>query len=185
MRVAEQAEGDAPMGDGAVGIGFEGFPEDLLRRPVPERVLIAKRAVEAPLREFVARGREMHPAELLFILGACRRGCGRQRCRHERRRQKRGRRSRGGAKRDGGRTSGHAHRPLHAVSRPSLMSYFFAARPAEAARHDAHRHPLALGQHTRRNVGPFAVGVKGQVLGKTGACLSFEPAHRPGCLSAH
>jgi len=45
-RVVEQAQSDAPIGDGASGIRLQGVFEGLPRRPVPERVLIFHRLVE-------------------------------------------------------------------------------------------------------------------------------------------
>src|SRR5215204_3030601 len=74
MRVVEEAQSNAPIGDGAGGVGLEGFLEDLPRRAVPERVLIAHAAIEPPLRDLVARGLETHRAETLVrvFLAQCR-----------------------------------------------------------------------------------------------------------------
>ena len=68
MRVVEQAQRDAPIRDAAFGIGLERLLEDLLGFAVPERMLVAHGAVEAPLRGLVARGREMNGAEPLVGL---------------------------------------------------------------------------------------------------------------------
>ena len=65
VRIVQERECDAPMGDGAVRVGLQSLLEDLLRRAVPERVLIAHRAVDPPLRDLVARGLEADVAELL------------------------------------------------------------------------------------------------------------------------
>ena len=65
MRIVEQAERDAPIGDGALGIGLQRLLEDFLRLAIPERVLIAHRAIEPPLRDLVARCVEVNCAELL------------------------------------------------------------------------------------------------------------------------
>lgn len=54
MRVEQQTERNSPIGDGAVGIGLDRLLEYLLGLPIPERVLVAHPAVEAPLRRFVA-----------------------------------------------------------------------------------------------------------------------------------
>src|SRR5215217_1576263 len=66
MLIQQQAECDSPMRDAALRIGLEGLLENLLRRLVPERMLVAHRAVEAPLRALVARCFEMNDAELLL-----------------------------------------------------------------------------------------------------------------------
>ncbi len=66
MRIVEQRERDAPLRHGAGRIGLQRLLEDLLRVEVPERVLIAHGAIEAALRHLVARGLEVHAAELLI-----------------------------------------------------------------------------------------------------------------------
>ena len=65
MRIVEQRERDAPIRDAAGRIGLGGVLEDFLRLRVPERMLVAHAAVEAALRDVVARCREMHGAEAL------------------------------------------------------------------------------------------------------------------------
>ena len=50
VRVQEQAQRDAPMGDAAFGVGFECLLEGLLRCAIPERMLVQHRAVEVLLR---------------------------------------------------------------------------------------------------------------------------------------
>ena len=72
-RIEQQARCDAPVGDGAVGIGLERVLENLLRRAIPERVLVAHAAVEPALRGVVARGREVDGTEPL-LGGVLRRG---------------------------------------------------------------------------------------------------------------
>jgi len=59
-----------------VGSAFQDLLENLLRVEIPVRVLIAHAAVEAPLRDLVARGPETHVAELLIggVLCGRRRG---------------------------------------------------------------------------------------------------------------
>jgi hypothetical protein len=54
------------VGHGAIRVGFGHLLEDLLGGAVPERMLIAHRAIEAPLRGLVAADGEMHVAELLL-----------------------------------------------------------------------------------------------------------------------
>ena len=66
VRIVHQRERDAPMRHGAGRVGLQGLLEDLLRVEVPVRVLIAHGAVEAALRDLVARGLEVHVAELLI-----------------------------------------------------------------------------------------------------------------------
>ena len=90
VRIVQQAERDAPIGDGAVRIRLQDLLEDLLGRLVPERVLVAHRAVEPSLRRLVARCREMNRAEpLLGIVlaagGMHEQGSGRCRNGHDRR----------------------------------------------------------------------------------------------------
>jgi hypothetical protein len=63
VRVHQGAERDAPVGDGAAGIGLERLAEDLRRLAVPERVLVAHGAVEPPLRRVVARRIEVNRSE--------------------------------------------------------------------------------------------------------------------------
>src|SRR6202035_4420615 len=64
VRIVPQAERDTPIRDGAIGVGMKRLLEDFLRLLVPERMLVAHGAIEAALRRLVARGREMHEAEL-------------------------------------------------------------------------------------------------------------------------
>jgi hypothetical protein len=66
MGIVEQGQRDAPLRDGAGRIGFQRLLEDLLGGPVPVRVLIAHGPIEAALRHLVARGLEVHAAELLI-----------------------------------------------------------------------------------------------------------------------
>ena len=73
MRVVEQRERDAPLRHGAGRVGLQRLLEDLLRGEVPEGVLIAHPAVEAALRDLVARGLEMYAAELLVDVALRRR----------------------------------------------------------------------------------------------------------------
>ena len=85
MRVVEQAQRDAPIGDPAFGIGLEDILEYLLGRLVPERMLVAHAAIEASLRRLVARGGEMNGAKSLvglFLAESRRRSRkpGRKRC---------------------------------------------------------------------------------------------------------
>ena len=54
MRVVEQAQRDAPIGNRALGIGLDGILEYRLGLLIPERMLVAHAAVEAPLRRLVA-----------------------------------------------------------------------------------------------------------------------------------
>jgi hypothetical protein len=54
VRVQQQAQRDAPVGDPALRISSQRFLEQLLARPVPERVLVAHGAVETALRRLVA-----------------------------------------------------------------------------------------------------------------------------------
>jgi hypothetical protein len=76
MRIQQKAERNAPIRDGAVGIGLQRLLEYLFRRPVPERMLVAHAPVEAPLRQLIAGRREMDLAELLLrlVLGQSRLG---------------------------------------------------------------------------------------------------------------
>jgi hypothetical protein len=69
MRIVQQAERDAPIGDGAFRIGLERVLEELLRSPVPERVLVQHRLVEMLLRIRFARCLEVDLAQIF-------RGCG-------------------------------------------------------------------------------------------------------------
>ena len=88
MGVIEQAEGDTPIGDRALGVRLEHVLEDFLRLAIPERMLITHRTIEPPLRGLIARGIEVNGAELLIcVLGACRwqpdrglerKGCGKR-----------------------------------------------------------------------------------------------------------
>jgi hypothetical protein len=66
VRVVHQRERDAPISHGASRVGLDGLLKDFLGVDVPIGVLIAHAAVEAPLRHFVARGLELHVAELLI-----------------------------------------------------------------------------------------------------------------------
>jgi hypothetical protein len=54
VRIVQQRQRNAPVRDGAVRIGLQRLLEYLLRRAVPERMLIAQRAVDPPLRDLVA-----------------------------------------------------------------------------------------------------------------------------------
>ena len=65
--IPEQAERNAPIGDAAFGIGLQHVLECVLRRAVPERVLIQHSAVEKLLRLRLARCFEMDLAELLVV----------------------------------------------------------------------------------------------------------------------
>ena len=65
--IQQQAQRDAPIGDAACGIGLEHIFEYMLRRAVPERMLIQHRAIEELLRFRRARGFEMHLAELVVV----------------------------------------------------------------------------------------------------------------------
>ena len=66
MGIVEQGQRDAPLRDGAGRIGLQRLLEDLLGGEVPVRVLVAHGAIEAALRHLVARGLEVHAAELLI-----------------------------------------------------------------------------------------------------------------------
>ena len=66
MGIVEQRERDAPLRHGAGWVGLQHLLENLLRVEVPERVLIAHGAIEAALRNLVARGLEVNGAELLI-----------------------------------------------------------------------------------------------------------------------
>ena len=68
VRIVEQAERDAPIGDPAFRVGLQHLLEQLLRLPVPERMLVAHGAIETSLRNLVARGVEMNRAESLVGL---------------------------------------------------------------------------------------------------------------------
>src|SRR5215475_15937192 len=76
MRIVQQAQGNAPVGDRAFRIGLQRLLENLFRRPVPERVLIAHPAVKAALRHLIAGGLEVNLAKLL--VGSVLRACGRR-----------------------------------------------------------------------------------------------------------
>src|SRR4051812_12201202 len=65
VRVIEVGERDPPVRNGALRIGRSRLVEDLAGGAIPERMLIAHRAIEAPLRRFVAGRGEMNIAELL------------------------------------------------------------------------------------------------------------------------
>ena len=65
VRIVEQAERDAPIGDPAFRVGLQHLLEQLLRLAIPERMLVAHGAVEPPLRNLVARGVEMNRAKSL------------------------------------------------------------------------------------------------------------------------
>ena len=41
VRIVEQTQSDPPVGDGAVGVGFEDLLEQFLRFPIPERMLVS------------------------------------------------------------------------------------------------------------------------------------------------
>ncbi len=71
VRIVEQTQSDPPVGDGAVGVGFEDLLEQFLQFPIPERMLVSHRAVKSPLRRLIARGREVDGAKSLvgFFLG--------------------------------------------------------------------------------------------------------------------
>ena len=66
VRIVHQRERDAPICHGACGISLDGLLKDLLGVDVPEGMLIPHRAIEATLRNFVARGLEVHVTELLI-----------------------------------------------------------------------------------------------------------------------
>ena len=55
VRIVQQAQSNAPIGDGAFRIGLQGVLKGLLRSPVPERVLIQHRLIELLLRLRFAR----------------------------------------------------------------------------------------------------------------------------------
>jgi hypothetical protein len=82
VRIVEKAERDAPIRHSACRIGRKHLLEKLLGLAVPERMLVAHGAIEAPLRDLAARGGKVDPAESLVagILGEDRLGCG-QTCR--------------------------------------------------------------------------------------------------------
>jgi hypothetical protein len=65
VRIVEQAQRDAPIGNGALRIGLERVLEGFLRSPVPERVLVQHRLVEMLLRVRFARCLEVDLAEIL------------------------------------------------------------------------------------------------------------------------
>ena len=67
VRVPQQAQRNAPIGDAAFGIGLQDILEDLLRCAVPERMLVQHRAVEVLLRLRFARRLEMHLAEFAVV----------------------------------------------------------------------------------------------------------------------
>jgi hypothetical protein len=67
MGIPQQAERDAPIGDGALGIGLQHILEGFLRGAIPERVLIEHAAVEQLLRFRLARCLEMHLAQLVVV----------------------------------------------------------------------------------------------------------------------
>ncbi|MFZ0854971.1 MAG: hypothetical protein WAO08_37960 [Hyphomicrobiaceae bacterium] len=54
VRIVEQGQGDTPVGHGTGRVGLEDLFEDLFRREVPERVLIAHGPVKAALRHVIA-----------------------------------------------------------------------------------------------------------------------------------
>ena len=64
VRIPQQAQRDAPIGDSAFRIGLEGSSKVCLRSVIPERMLVQHRAVETPLCVRFARCFEMHLAEL-------------------------------------------------------------------------------------------------------------------------
>jgi hypothetical protein len=69
MRIVQQAQGNAPIGDRAFRIGLQPSLENLFCGPVPERMLITHPAIEAALRHLVAGGLEVHLAKLLVSPG--------------------------------------------------------------------------------------------------------------------
>ena len=66
-RIEEQALGDAPVGDRAVGITFDHVLEGLFGRAVPERMLVQHSAVEKLLCFRFARRGKVDLPELLRI----------------------------------------------------------------------------------------------------------------------
>src|SRR5258706_4500050 len=50
MRIVQEAQRNAPIGDAAVRVGLEHLLEYALRLAVPERMLVTHGAIEAPLR---------------------------------------------------------------------------------------------------------------------------------------
>ena len=66
VRVVEQRQRNAPIGDRALRICLERLLVDIPGFGVPERMLVSHGAVEPPLRHFVAGGREMNRAQLLI-----------------------------------------------------------------------------------------------------------------------
>src|SRR5262249_55764149 len=66
VRIVEQAQRNAPIGDAAVRIGLEYLLEYFLRLTIPERMLITHGTIKAPLRSLIARGLEMNGAQSLI-----------------------------------------------------------------------------------------------------------------------
>src|ERR671929_305273 len=54
VRVVEKTERNAPIGDATVRVGLEYLLEQLLRLAIPERMLIAHRAIKTALGNVVA-----------------------------------------------------------------------------------------------------------------------------------
>ena len=72
VRIVKQAKSDAPLGDGASGIGVQHLLKNCLRLAIPERMLVTHGAIKAPLRNLVARRFEMNGAQSLvsfFLAG--------------------------------------------------------------------------------------------------------------------
>jgi hypothetical protein len=68
MRIIEQAQSDAPIGNPTFRIGLEDILKYLLGRLIPERVLVSHATIKPSLRSLVARGVEMNGAESLVGL---------------------------------------------------------------------------------------------------------------------
>ena len=68
VRVPEQAQRNAPIGDAAFGIGLQHILKRLLRCAVPERMLVQHRAIEKLLRLRLAGGLETDVSKLLAVL---------------------------------------------------------------------------------------------------------------------
>ena len=84
VRIAEQRQRDAPIGDGAFRVGLDRLLVDFLGFRIPERVLVSHRAIEPPLRRLVARCREMHRAQFLIRIFLGQTRCARSKHRHGR-----------------------------------------------------------------------------------------------------
>src|SRR5262249_46946619 len=70
VRIVEEAQRNAPIGDAAVRVGLEYLLEEFLRLAIPERMLVTHGTIKAPLRNLVAGRLEMNGAKSLvgFVL---------------------------------------------------------------------------------------------------------------------